>query len=104
MIYPQHWPLARALVSYFVAIIPEHPVPIFTLFSFTYNFCILQGYLIVKMEYYVQLFTYWKSLEPIEWLAVVLNLITSLVYFANLYLFHIFVKAKPAGRKTVLGN
>ena len=26
MIYPQHWSLDRTLMSYFVAIIPEHPV------------------------------------------------------------------------------
>ena len=26
MIYPQHLPLARALMSYFISIIPEHPV------------------------------------------------------------------------------
>ena len=26
MIYPQHWSLDRTLMSYFLAVIPEHPV------------------------------------------------------------------------------
>ena len=56
------------------------------------------------MDDYVQFITYWKSVEPLEWLAAVLSLVTSLVYFVNLFLFHNFVKTKPAGRKTVLGK
>ena len=56
------------------------------------------------MDDYGQFITYWKSVEPLEWLAAVLSLVTSLVYFVNLFLFHNFVKTKPAGRKTVLGK
>ena len=56
------------------------------------------------MKDYVQLITYWKSLELLEWIATILILVLSLVTLMNLALFHSFVKSKAAGRKTVLGN
>ena len=38
MIYLQHWPLARALMSYFVAIIPEHPLQLIQHMNYLYPY------------------------------------------------------------------
>ena len=53
---------------------------------------------------FVKLFLYWASLELLDWFVLILILVTSLVIMVSAFLFHSFIKAKPAGRKTVLGN
>ena len=68
------------------------------------SFSTLIVFLAEKMEDFARIFTYWRTLKALDWVAIFVLLTITLVTFVNVILFHSFIKSKPAGRKTVLGN